>query len=342
MSPLASGVLLAVAAALAFGVTSPLVQVLGRGVGPFHTAALLYAGAAGLSLLTGARPPGRAHLGRLLLVAVAGAVVAPVLLAAGLQRADGTAASLLLNLEAVFTVALGWAALREPVGRRVVLAVAVIAAGGALLVLGRAQGAVGGGLGLALVAAATLAWAVDNTLTRALSELEPGGVVLAKGAVGAALSALLAGLLGESPPSTAAALGILACGAVGYGGSLRLYLLAQRTLGAARTGSVFAIAPFAGAGVALALGEPMGGPATVLGAALMAVGVYLHLTESHDHEHDHPALTHRHPHRHDDGHHDDHRHEGLASGIEHDHEHTHEPRVHRHAHGEDVHHRHHG
>ena len=127
-----------------------------------------------------------------------------------------------------------------------------------------------------------------------------------------------------------------------FGGSLRLYLRAQRVLGSARTGSVFAVAPFLGAIVALALGEPFGGWATGAGGLLTAVGVYLHLTEEHDHAHEHPALTHDHPHRRDDGHHDDHHHEGLAAGRTHAHPHTHEPREHQNAHGEDVHHQHHG
>lgn len=275
------------------------------------------------------------------LVAVFGSVVAPALLALGLRSTSGAVASLLLNLEAVFTVALGAAVHREPVGPRVIAAVVVIALGG--MVLGAATGSGGAtALGAALVAGATLSWALDNTLSRPLSELDPGQVVAGKGAIGAALSLGLAFALREPVPSWRAALAVLACGAVGYGGSLRLYLQAQRVLGAARTGSVFAVAPFLGALVAVFLGEPFGGTGTALGGALMALGVFLHLTESHDHAHEHPALTHAHPHRHDDGHHDDHAHEGFPPGTLHTHEHTHTARSHRHAHGEDVHHRHHG
>ena len=44
-------------------------------------------------------------------------------------------------------------------------------------------------------------------------------------------------------PSATAAFALLAIGAVGYGLSLRFYLLAQLTFGAARTGSVYAFAP---------------------------------------------------------------------------------------------------
>lgn len=345
MNPITTGVLLAIAAAASFGVTTPLVQRFGVDIGPFTTAGLLYAGAAGLALVVGRgateTPVNRGHLPRLALVALFGGFIAPVLLVLGLKATSGTHASLLLNLEAVFTVALGAAIHREPVGRRVVAAVIVIALGGAVVSAspGNGSATLPGGL---LIAGATLGWALDNTLSRPLSEVDPGSVVAGKGAIGAVLSVAVAFARHESLPTLTAALGILACGAFGYGGSLRLYLRAQRVLGSARTGSVFAVAPFLGAIVALALGEPFGGWATAAGGLLMAVGVYLHLTEEHDHGHDHPALTHDHPHRHDDGHHDDHHHEGLAAGATHAHPHTHEPCEHRHAHGEDVHHQHHG
>lgn len=345
MNPITKGVLLALAAAASFGVTTPLIQRFGEGLGPFTIAALLYAGAAGLAVAVGRSaseaPVARKHLRRLSLVALFGAFVAPVLLALGLRATSGTSASLLLNLEAVFTVVLGALVHREPVGRRVVAAVVVIAAGGAVVSFAPSQGATTL-IGTLLVAGATLGWALDNTLSRPLSELDPGQVVAGKGAIGATLSLAVALALREPLPGAGAAFGLVACGALGYGGSLRLYLRAQRVLGAARTGSVFAVAPFLGALVALALGEPFGGVGTVVGGALMALGVYLHLTESHDHEHEHPALTHDHPHRHDDGHHDDHTHDGLAPDSVHTHPHSHAARTHHHAHGEDVHHQHHG
>jgi drug/metabolite transporter (DMT)-like permease len=344
MNPIPSGVLLALAAAVAFGVTTPLIQRFGHGIGPFTIAGLLYAGAAALAVAGGRSAAeasiARAHLRRLVLVAFFGAFVAPVLLALGLRTTSGTSASLLLNLEAVFTVALGMLVHRELVGRRVLAAVVLITAGGATVAFAPERGTPTL-IGSLLVAGATVGWALDNTLSRPLSELDPGQVVAGKGAIGAALSLSLALAFREALPSPTAALGLLACGAVGYGGSLRLYLRAQRVLGSARTGSVFAVAPFVGAAAALALGEPMGGFGTVVGGALMALGVYLHLTESHAHEHRHPSVSHDHPHRHDDGHHDDHHHEGLEPGTVHAHVHSHGPRTHAHAHGEDVHHRHH-
>jgi drug/metabolite transporter (DMT)-like permease len=217
----------------------------------------------------------------------------------------------------------------------------VIAGGGALV--GLDQGAAGGTswLGPVAIAVATLAWAADNTLSRPLSDLDPADVVAAKGAVGVVASLSVAFATHAAWPALLPALGIVACGAIGFGASLRLYLRAQRVLGAARTGSVFAVAPFLGALGAALLGEPLGGWLTLVGGLAMALGVWLHLGEDHDHDHVHEALEHEHPHRHDDGHHDDHVHDPLVSG-EHVHRHVHAPRRHRHPHGEDLHHRHHG
>lgn len=350
MSPVARGVLLAIAAAAAFGATTPLVKYGSRGVDATSTAALLYLGAALFALLP-ARRSGDARLQaafapRIAAIGIFGAFLAPLCLALGLARTDGTAAALLLNLEAVFTVALGALVHREPVGGRVWLAVLSIASGGALVALDHASGDPASATsatwtGPLLVALATLCWAIDNTLSRPLSDLDPSDVVAAKGLVGAGLSLSLALPMGAAFPGPTSALLLLLTGAIGFGGSLRLYLLAQRTLGSARTGSVFAVAPFLGMIGALALGEPLGGLWTAAGALLMGAGVWLHLGEDHDHEHTHEPLTHEHSHTHDDGHHDDHAHDPPLVGA-HSHIHTHAARTHRHSHGEDIHHRHHG
>jgi drug/metabolite transporter (DMT)-like permease len=340
MRPITRGVLVALVAASAFGATTPLVQRFGAHVGPFATAALLYAGAAVASAIPG-RAAGaavtRAHAPRLVLVALAGAVIAPTCLAWGLHRTSAIAASLLLNLEAVFTVLLARAFYREPIGGRVAAALACIAAGGAVLV---ARGGAGetSPLGAAAVAAATLAWAGDNALTRPLSELDPSRVVLAKGTLGALLACALAAVAREPMPDAGDALGLLACGATGYGASLRLYLAAQRTMGAARTASVFAVAPFLGALVAVVLGDRAPIAPTAIAAALCGLGVALHLTEHHMHAHRHDAVDHDHVHRHDDGHHD-HAHHPPFSG-EHAHPHHHDQVTHDHEHAPDVHHEH--
>jgi drug/metabolite transporter (DMT)-like permease len=350
VSPFVRGGALALVAACAFGVTTPLVQRFGAHVGPFATAALLYAGAAGASWLPVARQAGAKlrmrQAPRLALVALAGAVVAPACLAWGLQRTSAVAASLLLNLESVFTVVLARVVFREPFGRQTTLALASIVAGGAVLAVASSHGgdaaagtqAGGAVLGALVVAAATLAWAIDNTLTRPLAEVEASSVVLAKGGLGALGATFLALIAGEPRPALGPSVALLACGATGYGASLRLYLGAQRALGAARTASIFAVAPFVGALAAVALGDRPPLVASLGAAALCGVGVALHLSERHAHLHSHPAATHEHLHRHDDAHHD-HPHEPPVVG-EHSHAHSHVAVTHEHEHAPDVHHSH--
>jgi drug/metabolite transporter (DMT)-like permease len=340
--PIKRGTLFALLAAVSFGVTAPLLKRASAGVGPFTTAALLYAGAALISLpaVPRWRSAGlkRPDLPWLLLIAVAGGVVAPVCLAWGLARTSAVTASLLLNIEALFTVALAGLVYREHVGRRVAVALLLMAIAGGVLVFGGSAGGVALSLGAVGVLAATLFWALDNTLTRRLADRDAGAVVLAKAALGAAVSAAIALIVHEPTPVATSTLAIIACGAVGYGLSLRFYVLAQRTLGAGRTGSIFAVGPFVGAAIAPLLGDPWPGPLTLAAGALFAAGVYLHLTERHAHGHRHQAVAHDHVHRHDDGHHD-HAHEPPFTG-EHAHPHRHQAVEHEHEHAPDLHHRH--
>jgi drug/metabolite transporter (DMT)-like permease len=341
--PLIAGASAALFAALSFGATAPLVARAGAHVGPLTTAASLYAGAAMSSLLrfeqraSGARFEKR-HVGRLLLIALVGAGVAPTLLAWGLQRTGGTIGSLLLNLEAVFTVLLAWLVYREPIGKRVAAALVLMTGGGVALTLGVALTPGWSLLGAAAVAAATLAWGVDNTLSRGLSQQDPVSTVALKGALGAALTALAAYAVGEPLPSRGAAVILIACGATGYGLSLRLYLTAQRRMGAARTSSIFAVAPFVGAALGFALGDRPQPIGLLISCMFFGAGLWLHLTEHHEHRHLHDAIDHEHPHRHDDGHHD-HAHEPPVHG-EHSHPHHHDRVEHDHEHAPDVHHDH--
>lgn len=339
--PALVGTGVAILSALAFGLSTPLVQRFGRARGPFAIAALLYVGACAVGLLSRSRSEARirrSHAGRVALVGALGAAIAPALLAWGLHHTSGVGASLMLNSEAVFTVVLARLLYAEHVGLRLALAVGFLAVGGALLVLrSDASATAASTIGLLAVAAASFVWALDNALAKPLSELDPSSVVASKSAVGAALAASLAWMLGEPWPSAIDAIILVVVGATGYGFSLRLYLRAQRALGAGRTASVFASAPFFGAALAWTLGEPASWSALV-GGALMIVGLVLHLTERHAHVHAHEPVVHEHAHRHDDGHHG-HRHDPMPVG-EHSHVHRHEHVVHDHPHMPDLHHGH--
>ena len=339
VSPATKGTMLALGAAIAFGVVTPLIEWCGRGAGAFACAAVLYAGAA-LSSLWGSTktvPTGR-ELRILLAMGIAGAALAPALFTWGVQRTGSVTASLALEFEVFFSLVLAKVFFHERIGLRVLFAILLTVLGGSLLALSEPGDLVLFIPGLAAVIAATLAWAIDNMLSRAVAELDTGYVVGAKGLIGAVITSSIALALHQSWPTGWQLTALLGAGAAGYGASLRLYLLAQRAVGAARTASIFSVAPFIGALVGAALGSAFGGVLTLLGAAAFAGSVALLATERHLHAHHHHLLEHSHAHRHDDGHHVHPHQENEA--LEHTHSHTHPPLEHSHEHTDDLHHQH--
>jgi len=344
-----AAIVYALASAALFGASTPFAKLLLGEVPPLLLASVLYLGSgSGLLLWLGARrllrraPRAPALVGSDYLwlgaAIVSGGVVAPVLLVFGLVRTDGAAASLLLNLEAVLTAVIAWLAFRENVDRRVFLGMMAIVAGGVLLSWHELPRA-GSLTGPLLIAAACAAWAIDNNLTRRVSGGDAAAIACLKGLVAGSINLALAFELGASlPPSKVlAAAGLV--GFLGYGVSLVLFILALRHLGTVRTGAYFSVAPFFGAALALAL---LGEQTTVffwIAAALMALGVWLHVSERHEHEHVHEPAEHSHPHVHDEHHR--HQHEFAWSGHEpHTHTHAHGRLAHSHPHYPDLHHRH--
>ncbi len=352
MKPFASlsaGAGLALCSALLFGASTPLTKILlGRGLDPLLLASLLYLGSgAGLGLLLLGRsavqaPPSEAPLGQrdlpwLALVVLFGGVAGPVLMMLGLASVHASAASLLLNLESVSTLAIAWLVFHEFVDRRLLLWAAAIL-GGALL-LSWSGGVSGFGWGAILIAGACLAWGIDNNLTRKISAGDPVQIACIKGIAAGIVNFVLAMLHGAALPSVGLLLAAALIGFIGYGASLVMFVRALRQIGTARTGAYYAIAPFFGAVLAVVLlDEPLTLQLAIAGV-LMAIGLYIHLAEQHEHEHSHEAMQHQHPHVHDEHH----RHAHAPSdppGEPHLHAHRHAAMIHSHRHFPDIHHRH--
>jgi drug/metabolite transporter (DMT)-like permease len=341
----AMAILNALIAALAFGLSAPLAKRLLDVVPPLFLAGILYLGAGvflGLARLVwrGRPAAGRPLTARdrwiLAGVVLAGGLLAPPLLLWGLERSSATTTALLLNLEVVFTVLLAGLVFKEHLGPRIAVAAVVMAAGG--VVLGWTPGDPAIAAGTAAVAAACLLWALDNNLTRLIAEADPLLIVQVKGLVAGTVNVLLALAVGQAPPAPGTIVAGLVLGAVSYGTSIVLFILAMRKLGAARTGAYFATAPFFGAaGSLVILGEPPTG-ALLGAAALMAVATWLLVHERHVHHHDHPTGTHVHVHVHDEHH--QHAHEGWEGPEPHSHPHPTGPVEHAHPHTPDIHHDH--
>lgn len=343
------GVIPVFLSATLFGASTPFARALVGAIDPLWLAGLLYAGSGiGLSLLLALRHAGiagvhqrvtgvpRSDYGWLAFSIVAGGVVAPVLFTFGLRTTPGSTASLLLNLETVLTVAIAWFVFREHRNARVVTGMALIVVAGVLLAGAPRDG---GGSGAVLIALACFCWAMDNNSTRRVAGNDAMLIAAAKGLVGGAVNIGLAVLLAGPKPAAQSALAAAGVGFFGYGMSLTLFVIALRELGTARASAYYGVAPFVGVVVAFVLLGERPDSAFWAAAALMAIGVWLHLTERHGHMHTHDALAHSHAHRHDSHHR--HEHAFEWDGHEpHTHPHEHEPLQHAHPHTPDLHHRH--
>ncbi|MGJ7509879.1 DMT family transporter [Variovorax sp. GT1P44] len=338
------GVLAAIGAAALFGAGTPVAKLLLAHSSPWLLAGLLYLGSgAGLWLwrLLSRAPRVRLRRGELGWMAgavVTGGMLGPVLLLTGLAGMAASDASLLLNAEGVFTALLAWFVFKENFDRRIALGMVAIVAGAAILSWPGSAGV--GALWPSLaVLGACLAWALDNNLTRKVSVADASFIAMTKGLAAGATNLALAVATGAAWPPVAMVAGAGLLGLLSYGTSLVLFVVALRHLGTARTGAYFSVAPFFGAvlGIGL-LGEPLT-LQLVLAGGLMAVGVWLHLTESHGHLHAHEPLEHSHEHDHDDHHRHVHADDSPITSR-HIHWHRHEALKHSHEHYPDIHHQH--
>jgi drug/metabolite transporter (DMT)-like permease len=218
------------------------------------------------------------------------------------------------------------------------MGMALIAVGG--VILGWAgRPTLGVPWGSLAIAGACLAWAIDNNFTRKVSGGDPVQIAMLKGFMAGAVNTSLGLAAGGTLPGAAKLAGMGMIGLISYGISLTLFVLALRHIGAARTGAYFSTAPFVGAIIAIGLFAERPTPLFIIAGVLMTIGVWLHLTERHEHLHRHEAFEHEHLHYHDEHH--QHAHGPADPPSEpHSHRHRHEPLVHSHPHYPDLHHQH--
>ena len=337
-------------AAALFGASAPLAKALLGSIEPIPLAALLYLGS-GLGTLflrslrrkpeAGTEPEARLQrqdLPWLLGTIITGGIAAPIVLMFSLRASPAAAASLLLNFEGVATTLIAVLVFREAAGWHIWGAIIVVTLGSIVLSFNPAEAwnIAPGALGI--IAACTL-WGVDNNLTRAISAKDPLVIVSIKGVGAGVFSLALSVALGQPLPRLLPIIGALLLGMVCYGLSIWLFILALRSMGAARTSALFGTAPFIGAALALILFRGSLSWQFLAALPLMAIGAWMLLGETHGHRHAHAAAAHEHRHRHDDLHHS-HPEGSLDPGASNSHRHEHPAIVHSHPHLPDIHHRH--
>jgi drug/metabolite transporter (DMT)-like permease len=331
---------LAVGGAILFGASAPVAKVLLGDTDPVVLAGLLYAGSglglALLSLLRRAeivRTEAKLSAGDLPWLAgslLAGGVAAPVLLMVSLQATPAATASLLLNFESVATAAIALLIFREAIGRRVWAAIGLITLGCVLLAVNLSAG-FGLSAGALGVIGACALWGIDNNFTNKISSKDPLAIGMIKGLGAGSFTLAVALLLGRPMPGMTASLAALCLGAVSYGVSIAMFILASRGLGAARTSAWFGSAPFAGAVLSLLVFREFPGLQFLAALPFMAGGALLLFGEKHEHRHVHLPMEHEHYYVTDEHH---------PFKAENSYRHRHGTLRHAHPHRPDIHHRH--
>lgn len=274
------------ASAALFGFSAPASKRLLPSTDPWMLAALLYCGAGlGMATIRALRPlrrgPGgmprpdrlrRADLPRLAAIAILGGGIGPVLMLVGLTHVSGVAGSLRLNLEAVFTMLIAGVIFGDRLSRPEAVGATIVVAGALALSYGSGATDVGP-IGVVAIAAACLAWGVDNNLTARVSVRNPLQIVQVKALTAGVGNLLLSLAAGHSMPAPAVTGVILALGFASYGLSIMLDVYALRYVGAAREAAYFATAPFAGALAAIPLLGETPSAHQMAAGLVMAIGV---------------------------------------------------------------------
>lgn len=279
-------ILLAVLAAALYAISTPVSKMMLQTVAPTMVAAFLYLGAGigvgAMMLIRSGRhrtTEERLHKGDTpyAVAMVLLDIAAPILMMYGLKTCSAANTSLLNNFEIVATALIALLFFSESVGRKLWMAIILVTAASILLSLD--DGSIGEALtfsrGSLLVLGATVCWGLENNCTRQIANRDPMEIVTVKG-FGSGLGALLIALcVGDGFPSFRHIAIILLLGFVAYGLSIYFYTYAQRTIGAAKTSTYYALAPFIGALLSiLMLGEPVTW-IFVVASVIMAAGCWI-------------------------------------------------------------------
>lgn len=182
--------------------------------------------------------------GLLMVIAISGAVIGPILFFVGLEKSTASDSALLLNGEIIFSVFLAILLFREKISRIGYLAVALVIAG-VIIVTTDMEFSYSifdvQNIGNLFIIGATLFWALDNNLSKILStRLDVARIVQLKSLIGGSILLLLVFVLQipinielEHLPN------ILLLGVAGFGASVFFFLHSLKRIGTVKTIMIF-------------------------------------------------------------------------------------------------------
>ena len=281
-------ILFAVLAAALYALNSPFSKILLTGLSPTMLAALLYLGA-GLGMLAVGFLQKRAGtagkekpLTKKELPYTVGMVVldimAPISLMSGLMMTTAANASLLNNFEIVATSLIALFLFREKISKRLWLGIAFVTVASILLSV-EDYSSFSFSAGSFFVLLACVFWGFENNCTRKLSSKNPLELVVIKGFGSGTGSLVIAAALGEFCANLPYMLLALLLGFFTYGLSILFYIYAQRYLGAAKTSAYYAVSPFMGAVLSLAIFRQIPSISFLTALFVMALGTYFVSTD---------------------------------------------------------------
>ncbi len=313
-------IFLAILAAALYAINVPLSKLLQDvgGVPPTMLAGFLYLGAGiGIGLLLFIKKMRKAELNEQWLskkdlpytiAMVVLDIAAPIFLMLGIANTNSANVSLLNNFEIVATSIIALVIFKETISKRLWSAILLVVLASVILGFEGTESFVFG-KGSLFVILASICWGIENNCTRSISDKSSEQIVIVKGLCSGAGGVIIALIVGEKLPDFIYILAIMALGFVAYGLSINFYIMAQNTLGAAKTSAFYSVAPFLGVGFSFAiLGEK---PALqfYVAFAIMIVSTLIMIKETlgneklysgytHTHQHKHGGLLHSHEHRH--------------------------------------------
>lgn len=287
-----TAIMLAILAAALYAVSTPVSKAMLQVVPPTMVAAFLYLGAGfGMGMMMtirnlSKRPSTEERLHRSDIPYATAMVVldiaAPILMMYGLRTCSAANTSLLNNFEIVATAIIALFFFKEAVSSKLWIAIGFVTLASILLSLDTAnenslmfEDALSFSRGSLFVLGATICWGLENNCTRQIANRDPMEIVTIKG-FGSGLGALaIAFAIGEQLPDIKNIFIIVMLGYIAYGLSIYSYTYAQRTIGAARTSTYYALAPFIGALLSIILLREPVTMTFVAASVIMAIGCWI-------------------------------------------------------------------